>query len=63
MIRLITVLLLVSSYSKAEYSDALGRQFVYPLAVDAYNHGVKDCIQNTIGDHDVSSVTWLHDYV
>ena len=56
MIGLITVILLIFGYSNAEYSDALGRQLIYPLAVDAYNPSVKDCINATLGDHDLSNI-------
>ena len=59
MIRLIIIVLLISGYSTAEYSDALGRQLIYPLAVDAYNPSVKDCINATLGDHDVSKICYL----
>ena len=56
MMKLITVLLLLFGYSKAEYSDAFARQLAHPVAIDAYNNKVGDCIRNTLGDNDVSNV-------
>ena len=54
MIRLIAIVFLLSSYSRAEYSDTSARQLIYPLALDAYHNKVGDCIKDTLGDNDVS---------
>uniref|UniRef100_A0AC34FVI6 Fungal lipase-like domain-containing protein n=1 Tax=Panagrolaimus sp. ES5 TaxID=591445 RepID=A0AC34FVI6_9BILA len=37
------------SVGRCAYQDDLARNWIWPLTVDSYNHGVQSCIGNTLG--------------
>ncbi|KAE9551838.1 hypothetical protein FO519_004939 [Halicephalobus sp. NKZ332] len=47
----VTFFILVSiGHLKAEYSDSFAREVAYPLAVDAYDKNIENCIGKTLGN-------------